>query len=948
MERRQGDLDTHQRGEAHRAIQPRDGFGVEQVSHYVTGIATAYTGQKQFVIGAIGIEVGDRIKTAYGWLADNYNPGDELFLFGFSRGAFEARSLGGFIALFGIGRRDDGFSFEDAWELYRKSSSKRDEAKLASLRTAAHYPARIKCVGVWDTVGNLGNPLFKGPWSGRKFGFHDLSLHDTIDAGLQALSIDEVRGPFRPTLWTIKKGAVLPAHQRVEQVWFAGTHADVGGGWAETELSDIPLLWMAERASAVAGLSLDMEKLEEGTKPNPLGLQHSATASGIYRLSGLFPFIRLIGQAVGAIPLVRRWLLGSWRTSKLGRDEASVNERVHESVLARLGETVREQKGETVREIVYRPSNLVAYLEARQSEAGTTASLVSTAQVSPAPKLVMIHGTGAGDINDAGDRWWQKKSEFQTGLSDLLQFESSRAEIIPFHWDEGANSEEARRKAGVRLYEKLKGYDEVGVDYHLIGHSHGGSVIYSSLIHSVARGNPLTRLKSWVTVGTPFLDYKPNRFLFSRLSLPGLSLYIFALAALLFALGLIVASILGTTVTDQIGRIFEVVAGSASGALVLLVPIVAFLFFYVIVCFLILFFADRLRGGWRSEKQKEEVRRLYEDRWLGIWHRDDEAISALANVRGLKAPVIPTNFLAPAFSMIPLIYTVSLMVSFLLFSASLLQNPSERVKQVLDSAEQSVKDEKAKQASKAVEPDAAKPAENAPSGSAVQGAPLPEGAAATTEAPPGKEDQATKPGEPRTSSDFGTIVWLLTWLAVIVAAATGIFLAITAASIWLFKRIGRLVGWPLARAIDKLVWSSIRQQAWGDDKAREGVASISSHPPLFKHRFAPLPDSVGNKLSEFSDKHAITTLKKVREILGMSAAQQSPDARAELSKTLNWRELIHTSYFDIPECTQLMAAGLHRAGLCGLKNERWTDATKGQIEDWLTEMCPPRPAPPPG
>ena len=150
-------------------------------------------------------------------------------------------------------------------------------------------------------------------------GFHDTELSPTVDVGLHALSIDEPRGPFSPTLWTIKKGTSLPPGQIVEQVWFPGCHANVGGGYKDCALSDVALLWMAERLTQTTGLAVDLEHLRATTKPDPLGEQVSPTSDGIYRVSYLLPFIRLIKQNRKGISALRRAFLGSWRSSLLPR-----------------------------------------------------------------------------------------------------------------------------------------------------------------------------------------------------------------------------------------------------------------------------------------------------------------------------------------------------------------------------------------------------------------------------------------------------------------------------------------------------------------------------------------------------------------------------------------------------------------------------------------------------
>jgi uncharacterized protein (DUF2235 family) len=348
----------------HQAIATADHEGVRQVSHYLEGIASTAGESAQFLKGAVGYGIDDRIRKAYELLATDYEPGDEIYLFGFSRGAFEARSLAGFITRFGIARSASDFPYQRAWSLYRRRTAGLRKRSLAKVRAAAHYPVRIKCVGVWDTVGNIGNPFDSDGLIGRMFKFHDTHLSDTIDVALHALAIDEMRGPFRPTMWSLPKRRPLPAHQHVEQVWFAGSHGDVGGGFAETSLSDIALRWMAQRTRATTGLAFDAARLERSTSPDPLGPQHLSATGSIFRWSRLLPFVRLVKQAVEGIPTLRRMLIGTWRSSKLRPGHASVNESIHDSVVERFGQRVIELRDGRSHTIVYRPSNLVPLLDA--------------------------------------------------------------------------------------------------------------------------------------------------------------------------------------------------------------------------------------------------------------------------------------------------------------------------------------------------------------------------------------------------------------------------------------------------------------------------------------------------------------------------------------------------------------------------------------------------------
>ena len=346
----------------HRAVLPVDADGVQQTSRYIVGIATSFKGRTRFVMGAFGVEVGQRVLSAYRQLMADYQPGDRIHLFGFSRGAFEARALAGFIAMFGVGRADRGFPVAEAWRLYARHRANQVPALLNKLRAAAHHPVRIKCVGAWDTVGNIGNPLLPVGTATRRLEFHDAHLHEAIDVALHALSIDENRGPFSPTLWTLKKGAALAPGQSIEQVWFPGSHADVGGGYEETELSDIALMWMAERAMTKTGLAFDMQELESEAKPNPLGTLHPAATGRLYGWTKLLPFVRFIEQDTRPLSQLRRGTLGYWRTNKLPADEVSPNESLHDSVIVRFNRKAPEMTGSKVRDATYRPRNLAPIL----------------------------------------------------------------------------------------------------------------------------------------------------------------------------------------------------------------------------------------------------------------------------------------------------------------------------------------------------------------------------------------------------------------------------------------------------------------------------------------------------------------------------------------------------------------------------------------------------------
>jgi uncharacterized protein (DUF2235 family) len=346
----------------HRFIPDTDAQGVRQLAHYVVGIATEDLGRLTFTIGAIGFGVGDRLQRGYRFLCETYENGDEIYIIGFSRGAYQARSLAGLVALTGIARSAAPETVAAVWEHYEQNKLTPDAARLDALRADARYPVRVKCVGVWDTVGNLGIPFVKQSFIKELQGFQSTELSPLVDVGLHALAIDEPRGPFQPTLWTRARGAVPPEGQLIEQVWFPGSHANVGGGLEDSGLSDIALLWMAERMAETTALGIDLAGLRDTARPDPLGELLSPTSDGIYRVSRVFPFVRLIGQNRKGISPLRRALFGTWRTGVVPTGQQTVNESIHESALARFGKRAPLRWGESVSRLVYRPANLAAAL----------------------------------------------------------------------------------------------------------------------------------------------------------------------------------------------------------------------------------------------------------------------------------------------------------------------------------------------------------------------------------------------------------------------------------------------------------------------------------------------------------------------------------------------------------------------------------------------------------
>ncbi|WP_291985898.1 DUF2235 domain-containing protein [Candidatus Accumulibacter sp. ACC007] len=257
----------------------------QQRVYYHPGVGADGNLVERLLGGAIGLGLSRNILSAYRWLCDHYRSGDRIFLFGFSRGAYTVRSLGGFIARCGLvdlSRRSNRQAWTAVEKAYEHGYRKGQEATQwgADFRfLAGALPdgqPLIHMIGVWDTVGSLGIPddlvlfdqILDDPSNYR---FHDTQLGPAVRHGRHALAMDEQRASFSPTLWTDAQRSVDGS---VKQLWFVGTHEDVGGGYQDCGLSDGTLQWMVDEAKAL-GLRVN-PALACQLSPDPRGVLHES------------------------------------------------------------------------------------------------------------------------------------------------------------------------------------------------------------------------------------------------------------------------------------------------------------------------------------------------------------------------------------------------------------------------------------------------------------------------------------------------------------------------------------------------------------------------------------------------------------------------------------------------------------------------------------------------
>jgi uncharacterized protein (DUF2235 family) len=297
------------------ASRSRD--GLEQRVYYSAGVGTKFG--ERLSGGMFGSGLNDEIIQAYEWLIDHHNDGDELFIFGFSRGAYTARSLSGLISKCGLLIAGASLSVNQLYARYRRGSEPRTIRQLISERDDGRtkFPLEeewmlkysraidIEFIGVWDTVGALGLPFGNLPWFGRSdMQFLNTGIRVSNKFAFHALAIDEHRKAFAPTPWTVDTATPPSPHappprplSQVEQRWFVGAHANVGGGCQSDLLAQAPLKWMMAK-SVLQGLSFRREvELDGNLATSPISDSYSEFMEGWYKRATFGQrYYREIGQ----------------------------------------------------------------------------------------------------------------------------------------------------------------------------------------------------------------------------------------------------------------------------------------------------------------------------------------------------------------------------------------------------------------------------------------------------------------------------------------------------------------------------------------------------------------------------------------------------------------------------------------------------------------------------
>jgi hypothetical protein len=607
--------------------------------------------------------------------------------------------------------------------------------------------------------------------------------------------------------------------------------------------------------------------------------------------------------------------------------------------------------------------------------------------------VVTVHGTFAHIVGPpdapapAELQWWQPGSPTEEHLRQLVDAIEGQLEFVPFTWS-GDNSERARRNAGTRLFDALKQLEARNESYCLVGHSHGGSVIAAALLESVARGVPLDGLKRWITVGTPFVRLRKERFLFTRLTLPRKVVFVASLMLLMMFLFYLGGAMYDGTIG---GRLDNQLLRFGFSATMMSLP---FIFFYAFLKVL-----DVRRYFFYRPAVLEEARERYGDKWLSLAHEDDEAVQGFRLLPQVRLNFFGRDFAVPMLTLIS-IFVLPLAYLFVVTSPSIMVGITEflktrvydvqayaRTESVVGPVRQELSGlrRKLRQARETAEKSGLQPSRAEAARQEVralrkqirerrnrlraQYPDLPE----MIRAQRFKRRFLERDGKP---CDGGTLCgggrdfrlnsallyhlvtdelasafvdadtrWgplggflrlLLPVVLVPVAfalLALGILMAISFVAVYLSAF--------LSRRLNGMTHHQIVRSALGNDTEGEIALGSDVRPSWLPLTFPFLPAEVSERITDYSNEVSFQSLAKFRNALSTLAFAENEESRSGVLTTyLTWRELVHTAYFEVPEFRGLLAYAIGQADGFTAHTDFRSDPDYERAASWYGALRP--------
>ncbi|MDX2159592.1 MAG: hypothetical protein SFW09_24060 [Hyphomicrobiaceae bacterium] len=597
--------------------------------------------------------------------------------------------------------------------------------------------------------------------------------------------------------------------------------------------------------------------------------------------------------------------------------------------------------------------------------------------------IVTVHGTFAHDgsgssaqpgTNPADLQWWETGSTFDSDMRELVDAApgagSGKLDVKPFVW-RGDNSEIGRRKAGLALLNELKGLEEKGEPYCVVGHSHGGSVVSWALLEGAARKQPLQGLKRWITVGTPFVTLRKETLLFQRLDL--IKKVIFVASMMLLAMFFVYLAAEAFTGSERIfGGTFPAVL--VFTGVMMSLPMLVF--------YLALKSWDALSLIHYRRRVKQRAHTEFSSRWLALTHTDDEAVQGLAFLPGAKLYFFDKTF---AVSTLTMLSVVALPVIYLLLLASpqLMVGIGDWLKaNVYDSkhiqAETALRDMRTRfRDMRAQQPTAGATPEQRTAMWAKYREMRRELATKFPDLPAAERSLRFKQrffeenGRPCAGGKLcgggrdikinsGLLLHVVTdelssaiagegaatflqrsiWTVLIPAVLVPVIFGLFALLLMLVIRaLAHLVSKGASHLLNNITNAEVKRAAFGNDTEGEIAVGALDRPSWIERSQPRLPASLGDLVTSYANGIANNSLAKFRKAIGqLASADPKHTADTAITTYFTWKELVHASYFDVPEVRKLIAVAVSRCDGFAPSARLEADPDHARAAEWLAEI----------
>ncbi len=584
--------------------------------------------------------------------------------------------------------------------------------------------------------------------------------------------------------------------------------------------------------------------------------------------------------------------------------------------------------------------------------------------------IITVHGTfahgseaAASDATPTSERaWWQPESAFAGEMKSLLVGSGGSAPgtpvtVEPFVWS-GENSEVGRRVAGARLLDRMLQLEARNEPYCVVGHSHGGSVIASALLNSLARRVELPNMRRWVTVGTPFVTMRPMYWLVERLNLIQKVILVASMMLLLMFVADLIGQMMdgGTArprlfglVGDPSGRYVHGPWRLALAALMMSLPAIFFSGIFR--------WTDSRRLFFYRKKTMAAAQQSFGPRWLSLVHEDDEAVQGIRSLPQASFKLFDPEFAVQRLTMLAVI---ALPVAYLLVlnSPKVMTNIADFLKnsvyQVDQTRAKAYDDERMKIRIRAF-------GNNPTGGPLARGTgPRSKDSADWPQIRKQREDLKLRypdflalerhlrfvddffekdgqacPGntlcgfgqsfsinsrllfhivtDDLTSAIFNDDTKLGNWAvaaraAVPLVVVPIVFVLLALLAMYVINQLARAISALAARLLNRVTLSEVKRVIYGNDTIGEMATGGGPRPAWMARAPAFLPSEIATRMTDLANNTTAASLAKFRNALSTIAlAEGNQRESALVSNYLTWKELIHTTYFELPEFRHLVA-----------------------------------------